>query len=150
LSNLKIFEKDLKSLLASQRLGVLATQDKWQAYTSLVSFTSSGDLKNLFFATTRATRKYANLTADPRVSMMIDNRSNMPSDFQKAKAVTAAGRAEEVADSERQTLLTTYIVRHPHLEDFVSAPSCAFLKIRVDTYYLVTRFQNVAEIHVRL
>lgn len=147
--DLKDFEKDLKSLFVSQYLGVLATQDHGQPYTNLVAFSSSEDLKYLFFATTRATRKYANLTADSRVAMLIDNRSNTPSDFQRAMGVTATGVAGELASSEKATSLAAYLAKHPHLEDFVSSPSCAFLRIRVETYYIVTRFQNVVEIHVR-
>ena len=149
MSDLKDFEKDLKSLFVSQHLGVLATQNNGQPYTSLVAFASSEDLKSLFFATTRATRKYANLSADSRVAMLIDNRSNKPSDFQWAMGVTATGRVEELAYPERKTSLTAYLAKHPHLEEFVSSPSCAFLRIRVETYYVVTRFQNVVEIHVR-
>ena len=147
--DLKDFEKDLKSLFASQYLGVLATQNHGQPYTNLVAFSSSEDLKYLFFATTRATRKYANLSADSRVAMLVDNRSNTPSDFQRAMGVTATGVAEELAPTERETFLAAYLAKHPHLEDFVSSPSCAFLRIRVETYYIVTRFQNVVEIHVR-
>jgi nitroimidazol reductase NimA-like FMN-containing flavoprotein (pyridoxamine 5'-phosphate oxidase superfamily) len=149
LNDLKTYKKDLKSLFASQHTGVLATQQDGQPYTSLVAFSSSEDLKDLFFATMRATRKYANLSPDSRVSMLIDNRSNVPSDFQWAMGVTATGRAEELSDPERQTSLNAYLAKHPHLQDFVSSPGCAFLKIRVDTYYVVTRFQKVVEIHVK-
>ena len=149
MSDLKDFEKDLKSLFDSQNLGVLATQKHGQPYTNLVAFSPSKALKYLFFATARATRKYANLTADPRVAMLIDNRSNKPSDFQWAMGVTATGVSEELAFSDRETYLAAYLAKHPHLEDFVSSPSCAFLRIRVETYYIVTRFQNVVEIHVR-
>jgi nitroimidazol reductase NimA-like FMN-containing flavoprotein (pyridoxamine 5'-phosphate oxidase superfamily) len=149
LNDLKTYKKDLKSLFASQHTGVLATQQDGQPYTSLVAFSSSEDLKDLFFATMRATRKYANLSPDSRVSMLIDNRSNVPSDFQWAMGVTATGRAEELSDPERQTSLKAYLAKHPHLQDFVSSPGCAFLRIRVDTYYVVTRFQKVVEIHVK-
>ncbi len=149
MNDLKAYKKDLKSLFASQHTGVLATQQDGQPYTSLVAFASSEDLKDLFFATMRATRKFANLSPDSRVAMLIDNRSNIPSDFQWAMGVTVTGRAEELADPEKQTSLTAYLAKHPHLEDFVSSPGCAFLRIRVDTYYVVTRFQKVVEIHVR-
>ena len=149
MNELKAYKNDLKSLFASQHTGVLATQQDGQPYTSLVAFTSSEDLKDLFFATMRATRKYANLSPDSRVSMLVDNRSNVPSDFQWAMGVTATGRAEELTDPERQTSLTAYLAKHPHLKDFVSSPGCAFLRIRVDTYYVVTRFQKVVEIHIR-
>ena len=64
----------LKALLESQKLAVLATHREGQPYGSLVSFVATEDMKQILFATTRSTRKYANLTADDRVAMVIDNR----------------------------------------------------------------------------
>lgn len=148
-NDLNAYVNDLKSLFASQHTGVLATQKDGQPYTSLVAFSASEDLKNLYFATMRTTRKFANLSPDWRVAMLIDNRSNLPSDFQWTTGVTVTGRAEELANPEGQAALTDYLAKHPHLEEFVSSPNCAFLRIRVETYYVVTRFQNVVEIHVR-
>lgn len=139
---------ELKELLESQPLGVLATQNGGQPYTSLVAFASSDDLRSLFFSTTRSTRKYANLSGDSRVAMLVDNRSNEASDFRWAKAVTAVGKAVELDPKGAKGPLAVYLAKHPHLEDFVSSESCAFLRIQVSTYYLVTRFQNVMEIKV--
>jgi nitroimidazol reductase NimA-like FMN-containing flavoprotein (pyridoxamine 5'-phosphate oxidase superfamily) len=139
----------LKDLFASQRLGVLATYGRRQPYSSLVAFAATNDLKYLVFATTRATRKYANLVAQSRVSMLVDNRSNQDSDFHSSIAVTAMGRAEEVEASERDRFLKLYLAKHPYLEDFVMSPTCALLKISVDKYYMVSRFQNVMELHMR-
>ena len=149
LKDLDSMKKDLQGLFESQRLGVLATQNEGQPYTSLVAFAASKNLKYLFFATTRATRKFANLVADPRVAMLVDSRSNEVSDFRWATAVTATGEAEEVESHERDEALPIYLQKHPHLEDFVSSPSCAFLRIRVHRYYVATRFQKVIELHVK-
>ena len=66
----------LLELFSSQKLAVLGTHQSGQPYGSLVAFAATADLKNLVFATTRATRKFANLQADSRVSMVLDNRSN--------------------------------------------------------------------------
>jgi nitroimidazol reductase NimA-like FMN-containing flavoprotein (pyridoxamine 5'-phosphate oxidase superfamily) len=146
--NLNKAKRDLKKLLASQPLAVLATQGQGQPYVTLVAFASSSDLKSLYFATTRSTRKYANLSADSRVAMLVDNRSNKASDFRWAMAATATGRAMEVASGQRAAALELYLAKHPHLRDFVSAPTCAFCEIRVQIYFVVTRFQNVVEVHI--
>jgi hypothetical protein len=125
-------EHFIRELFESQKLAVLGTQNEGQPYANLVAFAPSHDLKCLYFVTARATRKYANIEADARVTVLIDNRSNQDSDFSQAAAVTATGTA-----------------KHPMLEDFVRSPSCALLQIRVETYYLVRRFQNVMELHVK-
>ena len=138
-------EKIVAELLDSQQLAVLATSQQGQPYTSLVAFAYSADLRRLTFATTRATRKFANLLAEPRVSMLIDNRSHGSSDFRQAMAVTAFGRALEVSGNEKQLLIEEYLRRHPALREFVSAPTCALLQVAVERYALVRRFQDVVE-----
>jgi nitroimidazol reductase NimA-like FMN-containing flavoprotein (pyridoxamine 5'-phosphate oxidase superfamily) len=139
----------LKDLFSSQRLAVLATQKKGQPYGNIVAFVATNDLKHLLFATTRATRKYANISENPRVAMVIDNRSNQEADFRQAAAVTATGVVEEVKGSEKEILLRFYLSRHPYLKDFVSSPTCALLKMNVETYYVVRQFQNVTELHIK-
>jgi nitroimidazol reductase NimA-like FMN-containing flavoprotein (pyridoxamine 5'-phosphate oxidase superfamily) len=114
-----------------------------------VAFAATSDLKNLVFATTRATRKFANLRSDPRVSMVLDNRSNRVADFRKAVAATALGRAREVRGKERERLAKMYLAKHPHLKEFVASPTCALVKMRVEVYYAVWRFQNVFEWRVK-
>ena len=136
-------------LFESQKLAVLGTQNEGQPYANLIAFAASDDLKSLYFATARATRKYANIEADARVTVLIDNRSNQDSDFFQATAVTATGRAKEVVDSNRDEVLAMYMTKHPMLEEFVRSPNCALLQVEVETYYLVRRFQNVMELHVK-
>jgi nitroimidazol reductase NimA-like FMN-containing flavoprotein (pyridoxamine 5'-phosphate oxidase superfamily) len=138
----------IRNLLESQNLAVLSTQNHGQPYCNLIALAATGDLKYLLFATTRATRKYANLMADSRVAVLVDNRRNDASDFAAAAALTALGKAWEVQGAERQQLLAVYLGKHPNLEEFVTSPTCALLRIRVDTYIVVTRFQEVREIQI--
>ncbi|MFO7601223.1 MAG: pyridoxamine 5'-phosphate oxidase family protein [Candidatus Desulfacyla sp.] len=141
-------KEDLIQLFQSQPLAVLATHNRGQPYGSLVAFAATEDLAYLIFSTTRSTRKYANLSSDPRVAMVIDNRSNHPSDLRFARAVTATGRAEEISKEASENFLRIYLNKHPHLEDFVASPSSALITIHVEVYYVATRFQNVMEIHL--
>jgi nitroimidazol reductase NimA-like FMN-containing flavoprotein (pyridoxamine 5'-phosphate oxidase superfamily) len=139
----------MRQLFNSQRFAVLATQRQGQPYANLVAFAASEDLKSIYFATARATRKYANISADSRVTMLIDNRSNQDSDFSKAAVVTVTGKAREVPAERREEVLVAYLAKHPMLEEFVRSPSCALMRVQVETYYLVQRFQNVMELHVK-
>jgi heme iron utilization protein len=138
----------LEQLLEFQKLAVLSTHHDGQPYASLIAFTVSDDQKELFFATPRATRKYANLKADPRVALLIDSRSNQDSDIHRAIAVTAVGKAAEVTEVDREKVLKLYLSKHPHLEEFVKSPSCALVRVTVATFYVVSSFQKVMELHV--
>jgi hypothetical protein len=112
----------------------------------LVAFAATDDLKHLAFATTRATRKYANLSADSQVAMLVDNRRNQVSDFENAAAVTAIGKAEEVGGPNRDRLLEVYLAKHPHLKGFATSPTSALIKVTVEKYDVVRRFQHVVEL----
>ena len=142
-------KKFLQDLFSSQRLAVLATQSKRQPYGNLVAFMATDDLKHLLFATTRATRKYANISRNPRIAMVVDSRSNEEADFHQAAAVTATGVVKETVGPQKKRFQKLYLAKHPYLKEFVSSPTCALLKVEVETYYIVNRFQNVVELHIK-
>jgi nitroimidazol reductase NimA-like FMN-containing flavoprotein (pyridoxamine 5'-phosphate oxidase superfamily) len=132
-------------LLRLQTFAVLGTSRQGQAYSSLVAFSATKSGKSLYFATTRATRKYHNLAADNRVSLLVDNRSDINLPLYEAAAVTAYGIAEEIKDNTRSEALPNYLSKHPELKTFATSPSTAFFRINVEEYHLVQRFQNVTE-----
>jgi len=142
-------ERQVRDLFAKQRLAVLSTQREGRPYGSLVAFDASPDLRRLTFATTRTTRKFANLAQDPWVALLIDSRSNRESDFHEAVAVTATGRGREAAGEEHVVLAGHYLAKHPALKDFVASPTCALVVVEVETYFMVSRFQHVVELHMR-
>ena len=141
-------KETIKGILDSQKLSVLATQGEEKPYGSLVAFAATADLKTILFATTRATRKYANLLIHASVAMVIDTRTNRTADFSDAAAVTVLGEVAEVPDRERQKFLGLYLEKHPFLKEFIEAPTTAFLRVKVEKYIMVSQFQNVQELHV--
>jgi heme iron utilization protein len=141
-------EATIRTLFKAQRLAVLSTQNSGQPYASLVAFVASEDLEHLYFATARTTRKYNNLDHDPRVAMLIDSRSNLDSDLHEAVAVTAVGTATEVRGEQKDYGVRLYLSKHPYLHDFIRAETCALIRVEVKTYYLVSRFQQVMELHI--
>lgn len=135
----------IQLLLEGQKLAVLSTSEKGRPYASLVAFGYSGDLRFLYFATTRATRKYANLIDQPRVAFLIDNRGNSEKDFHQAAAFTALGQSGEIAGERKKSAMTPYLKRHPFLKEFVEAPTTAFFEVEIERYIYVSRFQEVFE-----
>lgn len=138
----------IQDLFASQPLAVLSTQDEGRPYASLVAFMAAPDLTALFFPTDRSTRKFNNVAANPNMAMLIDSRTNHPDDFSDAIAVTATGTAEEVFEPERGPAVSAFLKKHPHLTGFVTAPTSALVRVRVNYYYLVSQFQNVVAIRI--
>jgi nitroimidazol reductase NimA-like FMN-containing flavoprotein (pyridoxamine 5'-phosphate oxidase superfamily) len=138
--------QEVKSLCASQQLCVLATQSEGQPYSNLVAFAETDRLRSLIFVTNRNTRKYTNAISNDKVSMMIDSRTNRPSDFNNALAVTALGTVEEVAGSEHDAIMRIYLSKHPYLAEFVNMPDQALMRVNV-TEYIIADFDKVQIIH---
>jgi heme iron utilization protein len=137
----------LRKLCVGQTLAALATDAGASPYASLVAVAVTPDLRRLYFATPRATRKCANLAGNRKVALLMDNRSNQVTDFSRAAAATILGTAEELTGAQREAGLVVYLDRHPHLAEFTDSPSCALFQVQIDRIYLVTRFQNVMEFH---
>ena len=132
-------------LLRNQQLGALSTAGVDGPYASLVAYAVSDDDRHLYFATQRATRKFANLSANANVAMMISNSINHPEDFDKAAAVTAVGKAVVSSREDRRAALEHLLTRHPQLEAFFNAPGCEIVVIGVARYVLVQKFEDVTE-----
>jgi len=133
----------LEKLLADQPLAVVSTARDDEPYASLVAVASAGP-GMLIFGTPKATRKYANIGANERLAVLLDDRANSPSDVAEAAAATALGIAVELEGDDRQLAEALLAERHPHLRDFYSSPSVAVLRVSVERWYVVTRFQSVA------
>jgi heme iron utilization protein len=137
----------LQELCSGQPLAVLATDAGRGPYTSLVAVAVTPDLRQLYFATPRSSRKCANLAGNRQVSLLFDNRSNQVTDFSEAAAATILGTAEELTGAEREAGLALFLARHPHLRAFAASPSSVLFRVRVASIYLVTCFQSVREFH---
>lgn len=135
----------LRGLFRSQRYAVLATGDRGQPFASLMAFAATEDLGQLVVLTERATRKFANLRANRRVALLIDDRENKGSDTEESMAVTAIGVAEAVEPDAAAPLLELFLARHPYLTAFAASPSCATISVNISSYQLVSRFQKVLE-----
>jgi nitroimidazol reductase NimA-like FMN-containing flavoprotein (pyridoxamine 5'-phosphate oxidase superfamily) len=138
----------LVELFAGQYLGVLATGGGDQIHATLVAFVATDDLERVLFATARATRKFELICRNPQVALLVDDRTNDVRDFKDAIAVTVRGVAREVPVEQRAHSVALYLDRHPYLADFVRAPSCALLAIDVETYDIVSHFQDVVQLRV--
>ena len=136
-------ETEVRNLLTSQKFAVLSTQERDHPYLNLVAFAETSDLRTILFATTRATRKYGNIASKSGVALLVDNRSNEVADIREAMAVTVIGTACEVSGSLRDQLDRVYLEKQPHMKEFLSSPSTALIMVDVESYILVSRFQNV-------
>ncbi len=138
--------KNLKQLFSEQRYSVLATEKDGGPYGNLVAFAVTDDLKELIFVTSRKTRKFQNIASNPKIAILVDNRSNEMADLNTATAVTAIGFATEASEAERDALQNFYVGKHSNLTEFVTAEDSAVIKMKIEKYIVVSGLNNVIEL----
>ena len=125
----------LKDIFSAQYFAVLSSVGKGQPYSNLVAFAVTEDLNSLIFVTGRNTLKYRNIIQNQRVSLLIDSRTNNPTDVEKATAITVIGQAYEEADTKKG-FHTVYLNKHPHLGQFINNPDSALIAVSVSDYII--------------
>ena len=139
--------KDQKyNLLKNQYFGVLATKAEPFPHCSLVAFSVSPNFSSIYFCTSRSTRKFANLSADRSVSLLVDNRNNEAADLSQAAVLTVTGEAHELDHETKSEICSKFIKRHPDLKNFISLQNTAICTIVVHKYFLVYNFQEVTSL----
>ena len=141
-------KKRIDKVLASQGIAVLGTSKDDEPYSSLVGFVVTENLRELVFATMRERLKYRNMVANPRVTLMIDDRHEQKDVFNETTSITIVGSAADVKGEKRVKYASLLVSRHPILNDFVSSPDCALMVVTIDKIYIVSDFESVVKIGV--
>ena len=136
----------LREVVGTQYFAVLNTIGQSLPYSNLVSFAATDDLRSLVFVTGRNTRKYRNIQDNHNISLLIDNRTNQPSDTSQAVAITAIGTAREGIDN-KSLLRDIFLARHPQLRHFVDAPDSAIMLVTI-RLYLVAAFDKTQTVTI--
>jgi putative heme iron utilization protein len=130
-----------RALLASQRVGVLATLSARHGgapFTSLAPFAVSpaGDPLLLLSALAQHTR---NLDADPRASLFVHDPAAAAEDPRTAARLSIAGRVRRVAPADEAEARARYLARHPESRGLF-ALDFALFELVVDEAQLVGGF----------
>jgi hypothetical protein len=133
-------------LLHAQQYAILCTQGQGQPYGSLVAFAATPDLRSVVFATPVSTRKYRLLQACDHVALVFDSRSTSSDDMMNIEAVTATGRAAQIAGgTELEDWAGLLVRRHRQLDTFIQSPTTALFRVDIIRYLHVTHFQEVRQ-----
>ena len=139
-------ERLLKEIIGTQYFAVLNTLGHGLPYSNLVSFAITDDLRSLIFVTDRNTRKFRNIQENSNISLLIDNRTNQPSDISRAVAVTVIGTAHEERDKE-SSFKDIFLAKHPHLRQFIDAPNNAIIVVTIREY-IIAHFDKTQRVAI--
>lgn len=139
------FTRDgIVALLNTVGFAVLATEHTGQPHTSLVAITPVDGWHRLVFATYRNTRKFANLTHNKRVSLLMDGRRSEAGCGAPGSCIlSAVGRVQEAEADTHAALLLSHLHRHPDLLGFTQSPDCVLLEVVVEAYQVVHGIDDV-------
>jgi putative heme iron utilization protein len=134
-----------KSLLRRRRQGALATlmAGSGDPYCSLVNVASHPDGSPILLISRLAVHT-RNVLADPRVSLMLDERAT--GDPLEGARIMLAGRAEEASEGELDTLRRRYLNAHPSAENFANFKDFSFFRIRPSGAHLVAGFGRIVDL----
>lgn len=138
-----VLYRRLRHLFDSQLIAVLSTSKDDQPYVCLVSFVVDEEMDFLIFSTRRNRLKYHHIEANPRVSLIIDDRRNIPVDLHEATSVTIFGIATDTKDEEKGICTDLLLSRHQNLTNFVNHPDTAVIKVDIEKMYVVSDFESV-------
>ena len=112
-------------------------------YCSLVNVASHPDGSPILLIS-RLALHTKNLLADPRVSLMLDERAE--GDPLEGSRIMLAGRAEEASGDEAIILRRRYLNAHPSAEAFVDFKDFSFFRIRPSGAHLVAGFGRIVDL----
>ena len=135
----------LAAIDRSRRHAALATDAGGAPYLSLVAFALAPGGSAVLFATPRGSRKFRNLRANPRVSLLLDTRGERDRDYGNAEAITVVGQARvlRVRSSAWQEAGRALHAKHPALAAFLEAETTALVRVEIEEAVHVGGFQRV-------
>jgi hypothetical protein len=131
-----------KKLLREGRSGALATlmQGSGDPYCSLVNVATAADGAPLLLISTLAIHT-KNLIADPRCSLMIDERK--PGDPLEGGRVMLMGTAAPTDDPQARR---RYLARQPEAEMYAGFTDFSFYRMAIDSVHLVAGFGRIVDL----
>jgi len=131
--------EDIQALICRNNRCVLATVSGNRPHCSLMSYTADPQGREIYMITLRNTQKFANLLANPQVSLLIDTREeDAGSRGGRTKAVTVTGVFQAIGDQrEKGAVCAQLAAAHPQLRELAGHPDAEPFSIRVESVQLL-------------
>ena len=119
--------------LKTARYGTLATvSPEGKPVTHAMAFASKGS--TLYFATSRKTRKFVNIEANPNVAFSAEE---VPENMRQITGVQVQGVAQMLNDVEKGNALALLIAKYPIMAVMPADPDMVFIKVTVSDGYML-------------
>jgi len=129
----------MKDIIRKNDLCVLATVSEGGPHCSLMSYVSDDAGKEIYLVSRRDTKKYQNMTRNPSVSLLIDNREdNAGLKRSNIKALTVRGHFRPITEpDEKEVIKVRFLKQRPHLTEFLNDKEIELLAIKIVSLQLL-------------
>ncbi len=127
----------VRDVIASSDLAVLATCADNQPHCSLMAYAVHEDYTRVFMLTRRESRKFKNISANPRVSLMVDTRLQNPEQRSSVKALTVNGVCSLCPDHEQKRLKNMLVAQHPQLKGLAALEDSVVVEVGAESFLLL-------------
>jgi len=133
--------KKIAALVQTQRHCVLATcgveGGGCAPHASLMAYCAASDCGEFWLATLTETRKWRNLAANPRASLLLDDRG--AGGGEPGPALTVAAKAEPFASpADEAEARRRLLAKHPRLASFLALQAVAMLRLKAVSFQLLS------------
>jgi len=127
-----------RKMLEENNFCVLSTCSNDLPNSSLMHYIYDDISMSIFMLTLSGSVKYNNITANPRVSLLIDTRANVLQTGRTVMALTVFGTAEIVKDPQRhQTLVDQLVAKYGSLAKLASDSQCQVIQVKIEKMLLL-------------
>lgn len=134
----------VSSMLRDNDMCVLATAGPEGPYTSLMGYVWDPEQLRIYLLLRKGSAKYANIRAEPRVSLLIDDRvrhATAPHDGTQALSVSGMC-APMTEPDEAQRAQDLILARLPHLAAIAAYPDATVLRVEPTGFQLLRDIEN--------
>jgi general stress protein 26 len=129
----------MKDIVKGNDLCVLATVSEGKPHCSLMSYITDDECSEIYMISHKQTKKYANLTANPIVSLLIDTREEERGQRRMdIRALTVIGEFQTIKDQTKKSLIhAKFLKTYPHLTDFLNDPGAEIFSVKIKSFQLL-------------
>lgn len=131
--------EDIRELMKAGRTCVLATVSGKEPHCSLMSYATDDDCREIYMATSRQTKKYRNLQANPHISLLVDSRQDViAGPAAPVRALTIAGTFQKEVDEKKEADIRERLFRkNADLKKIFADPDAAIIVVKICTVQLL-------------
>lgn len=126
----------VKEIILEHDLAVLATCFENKPHCSLMAYVPDSECRILRMLTLKDSRKYFNISRNPRVSLLIDTR-NPETPREEFKALTISGMCVEASTKEQKSLKEMLIRKHAQLKGLAGREDSIVLEVSIESLQLL-------------